>query len=373
MHKAMGKCVPGLGSPSSGLPIDIRYEVRFHSVSGLLELEPGKTVLIVWKQAWGATSKQKGQTTPKLVEGPTVTWLGRREGKLSFTTTMKRQHLQAAAKRHSKKSLKLYVVEPHGTGYRKLYKGRLALAEYTEEVVCAQVGLVLHPCRKDHWNSNPILQMYISSKWVGEEAKQFRSVSRKASAFLEFDFISDHIDQCLKESLKGTQSEIVTLSNDCKTLKKKYRKQQAVIDRALEKLHKEKEVEASIQRHDDATSTQGVLSWEWDLSATTDGSMRHTPRVDERELENEDDEEEGNEETQRAEVSSSSAVVVQTAKVEEWAPMGTVAGEYPQVSAATFLTFLAITWAYRELHKRVMEFMLCYFLGAMQLGQRTGR
>jgi hypothetical protein len=27
--------------------------------------------------------------------------------------------------------------------------------------------------------------MYISSKWVGEEAKQFRSVSRKASAFLE--------------------------------------------------------------------------------------------------------------------------------------------------------------------------------------------
>jgi hypothetical protein len=97
MHKAMGKCVPGLGSPSSGLPIDIRYEVRFHSVSGLLELEPGKTVLIgtdatststplqllqrhaiflitqrlhntVWKQAWGATSKQKGQTTPKLVE-----------------------------------------------------------------------------------------------------------------------------------------------------------------------------------------------------------------------------------------------------------------------------------------------------------------
>ncbi|ELR22430.1 uncharacterized protein ACA1_255390 [Acanthamoeba castellanii str. Neff] len=342
MHKAMGKCVPGLGSPSSGLPIDIRYEVRFHSVSGLLELEPGKTVLIVWKQAWGATSKQKGQTTPKLVE------------------------------RHSKKSLKLYVVEPHGTGYRKLYKGRLALAEYTEEVVCAQVGLVLHPCRKDHWNSNPILQMYISSKWVGEEAKQFRSVSRKASAFLEFDFISDHIDQCLKESLKGTQSEIVTLSNDCKTLKKKYRKQQAVIDRALEKLHKEKEVEA-IQRHDDATSTQGVLSWEWDLSATTDGSMRHTPRVDERELENEDDEEEGNEETQRAEVSSSSAVVVQTAKVEECAPMGTVAGEYPQVSAATFLTFLAITWAYRELHKRVMEFMLCYFLGAMQLGQRTGR
>jgi hypothetical protein len=46
MHKAMGKCVPGLGSSSSGLPIDIRYEVRFHSVSGLLELEPGKTVLI---------------------------------------------------------------------------------------------------------------------------------------------------------------------------------------------------------------------------------------------------------------------------------------------------------------------------------------
>jgi hypothetical protein len=131
------------------------------------------------------------------------------------------------------------LAQPHGTGYRKLYKGRLALAEYTEEVVCAQVGLVLHPCRKDHWNSNPILQvrmcacvlrvcaacacavcrvpcacvcacvcsyvvvcrivsccwthidvwqmqqMYISSKWVGEEAKQFRSVSRKASAFLE--------------------------------------------------------------------------------------------------------------------------------------------------------------------------------------------
>jgi len=287
---------------------------------------------------------------------------------------MKRQHLQSAAKRHSKKCLKLYVVEPHGTGYRKLFKGRLALAEYTDEVVCAQVGLVLHPCRKDHWNSNPILQMYISSKWVGEEAKQFRSVSRKASAFLEFDFISDHIDQCLKESLKGTQSEIVTLSNDCKTLKKKYRKQQAVIDRALEKLHKGKEAEA-IQRHDDATSTQGVLSWEWDLSATTDGSMRHTPRVDEREHENENEnendehEKEDDEETQMAEVSSSSAVVVQTAKVDEWAPMGTV----PQVSTATFLTFLAITWAYRELYKRVMEFMLCYFLGAMQLGQRTGR
>lgn len=285
---------------------------------------------------------------------------------------MKRQHLQAGAKRHSKKSLKLYVVEPHGTGYRKLYKGRLALAEYTDEVVCAQVGLVLHPCRKDYWNTNPILQMYLSSKWVGEEAKQFRSVSRKASAFLEFDFISDHIDQCLKESLKGTQSEIVTLSNDCKTLKKKYRKQQAVIDRALEKLHKEQEVEA-IQRHDDATSTQGLLSWEWDLSATADGSMRHTPLVDEREHEHEHDnyENQGNEETQVAEVSSSSAVV-QTAKVE-WAPMGTVASEYPQVSAATFLTFLAITWAYRERCKRVMEFMLCYFLGAMQLGQQTGR
>jgi hypothetical protein len=83
--------------------------------------------------------------------------------------------------------------------------------------------------------------------------------------------------------------------------------------------------------------------------------------VDERELENEneDDEKEGNEETQRAEVSSSSVVVVQTAKVEEWAPMGTVAGEYPQVSAATFLTFLAITWAYRELYKVPISLESC--------------
>jgi hypothetical protein len=45
------------------------------------------------------------------VQGPTVTWLGRREGKVSFTTKMKRQHLHAAAKRHTKKSLKLFVVE----------------------------------------------------------------------------------------------------------------------------------------------------------------------------------------------------------------------------------------------------------------------
>ncbi len=84
--------------------------------------------------------------------------------------------------------------------------------------------------------------------------------------------------------------------------------------------------------------------------------MRHTPRVDEREQENEDeDEKEDDEETQMAEVSRSSAVVVQTAKVDEWAPMGTV----PQVSAATFLTFLAITWAYRELYKVPTSYSQC--------------
>jgi hypothetical protein len=50
----------------------------------------------------------------------------------------------------------------------------------------------------------------------------------------QFDYISDHIDQCLKESLKGTQNEIITISNECKTLKKKYRRQRAMLHETLE-------------------------------------------------------------------------------------------------------------------------------------------
>jgi hypothetical protein len=151
--------------------------------------------------------------------------------------------------------------------------------------------------------------MYISSKWVGEEVKEFRTVSRKASAFLEvrspflcwlhlwkahpigrilphkFDFISDHIDQCMKKSLKETQSEISTISHKCKTLKRKCRKQQTALDEALEarvfpslisqehrthtirttqKLqHKESEL-AELQQREGGQSTQSLISWEWD-------------------------------------------------------------------------------------------------------------
>jgi hypothetical protein len=47
MHKTMIKCLPGLGRHgAAGDPIDIRYEVRFHSVNNLPELEQGKTLLI---------------------------------------------------------------------------------------------------------------------------------------------------------------------------------------------------------------------------------------------------------------------------------------------------------------------------------------